>query len=68
MREKYNVHPDVLNYDDIRKMIPKLDGHKKLVDWLLHFLQVDEVNNVHRRWCDTPRPNSYSAWWSRISN
>ncbi|MCM1490176.1 MAG: 1-acyl-sn-glycerol-3-phosphate acyltransferase [Muribaculum sp.] len=56
MREKYDVHPDVLNYDDIRKMIPKLDGHKKLVNWLLHFLQVDEVNAVHGRWYKTPGP------------
>lgn len=56
MREKYDVHPDVLNYEIISEMVPKLKGHKKLVDWLLHFLQVDEVNNVHHRWCDTPGP------------
>lgn len=56
MRERYEVHPDVLNYDEIRKMVPKLDGHEKLVNWLLHFLQVDEVNTVHSRWCDTPGP------------
>lgn len=56
MREKYDVHPDVLNYDDIRKMVPKLEGHEKLVNWLLHFLQVDEVNAVHRRWYMTPGP------------
>lgn len=56
MREKYEVRPDVLNYDDIRKMIPKLDGHEKLVNWILHFLKVDEVNTVHGRWCDTPGP------------
>lgn len=56
MREKYDVHPDVLNYDDIRQMVPKLDGHEKLVNWLLHFLQVDEVNAVHRRWYKTPGP------------
>lgn len=56
MREKYDVHPDVLNYDDIRQMVPKLDGHKKLVNWLIHFLQVDEVNAVHGRWYKTPGP------------
>ncbi len=56
MREKHNVRPDVLNYDDIAEMVPKLKGHKKLVNWLLHFLQVDEVNTVHGRWCDTPGP------------
>ncbi len=53
---QYDIKPDVLNYDDIRKMVPKLDGHEKLVNWLLHFLSVDEVNAVHRRSCDTPGP------------
>ncbi len=41
MREKYNVHPDVLNYEDIAEMVPKLKGHEKLVNALLHWLQVD---------------------------
>lgn len=50
------VRPDVLNYDDIRRMVPKLDGHEKLVNWLLHFLSVDKVNQVHRNCCDTPGP------------
>ncbi len=50
------VRPDVLNYDDIRTMVPKLDGHEKLVNFLLRFLQVNEVNRVHGRWCDTPGP------------
>ncbi len=53
----HNVRPDVLNYDDIVEMVPKLKGHKKLVDKLLHWLQVDEVNAVHGRWCDTPGPD-----------
>ena len=30
--EEYEVRPDVLNYDDIRRMVPKLDGHEKLVN------------------------------------
>ncbi len=56
MEQENEIRPDVLNYDDIRKMVPKLDGHPKLVNWLLKFLQVDEVNAVHGRWCDTPGP------------
>ena len=52
----YEIRPDVLNYDDIRQMVPKLDGHPKLVNWLLHFLSVDKVNDVHGRFCDTPGP------------
>ena len=50
------VRPDVLNYDDIRRLVPKLDGHEKLVNWLLHFLSVDKVNRVHSNCCDTPGP------------
>ncbi|MCI9606942.1 MAG: hypothetical protein HFJ94_02055 [Muribaculaceae bacterium] len=53
---EYEIRPDVLNYDDIRKMVPKLDGHEKLVNWLLRFLSVDKVNAVHRKCCDTPGP------------
>lgn len=51
-----DIRPDVLNYDDLRKMIPALDGHPKLTDRLLKFLSVDKVNAVHRRFCDTPGP------------
>ena len=57
MREKHNIRPDVLNYDDIVEMVPKLKGHRKLVERLLHWLKVDEVNAVHGRWCDTPGPD-----------
>lgn len=55
--DKYNIRPDVLNYDDIVEMVPKLKGHERLVNWLLHWLKLDEVNAVHRRWCDTPGPD-----------
>lgn len=50
------IKPDVLNYDDIRHMIPALNGHEKLVNALLRFLSVDKVNRVHRNCCDTPGP------------
>lgn len=50
------VRPDVLNYDDIRRMVPRLDGHPKLVNRLLKFLSVDKVNAVHAACCDTPGP------------
>lgn len=53
---QYDIRPDVLNYDDIRKMVPALDGHPKIVDFLLRFLSVDRVNAVHSACCDTPGP------------
>lgn len=46
----------VLDTEDVIAMVPKLKGHEKLVDWLLHVLQVDKVNDVHSRYCDTPGP------------
>ena len=55
-KENYNIRPDVLNYDDIRALAPALDGHPKLVNWLLHALSVDKVNAVHAKCCDTPGP------------
>ncbi len=54
---KTGIRPDVLNYDDIRLMVPKLDGHEKLVNRLLKFISVDKVNAVHRACCDTPGPD-----------
>lgn len=56
MENNSEVRPDVLNYDDLRQMVPQLDGHPKLVNALLKFLSVDKVNDVHRRNCDTPGP------------
>lgn len=59
LKEEYKdleVRPDVLNYDDIRKMVPALDGHKKIVNGILHFFKFDKVNKIHSNYCDTPGP------------
>ena len=56
IEENDGIRPDVLNYDDLRQMVPKLEGHEKLVNRLLHFLSVDKVNAVHAKCCDTPGP------------
>lgn len=47
------VRPDILNYDDFRRMVPLLDGHPKLVKRLMHWFIMDKCNEVHRRWCYT---------------
>lgn len=47
------VRPDLLNYDDIRKMIPALDGHPKLVKTIMHWLILDKCNAVHSKYCYT---------------
>ena len=51
-----DIRPDVLNYEDIRRIVPKLDGHEKLVNSLLHILTVEKVNRDHANCCDTPGP------------
>ncbi|MDE6578858.1 MAG: lysophospholipid acyltransferase family protein [Muribaculaceae bacterium] len=52
--ENQEIRKEVMTYDDIRKAVPALDGHKKLVDALLHFVGIDEVNRIHSAYCDTP--------------
>ncbi|MDE6266779.1 MAG: lysophospholipid acyltransferase family protein [Muribaculaceae bacterium] len=54
--QNLTVRPTVLDYNDIIKIVPRLEGHEKLVNSLLHFLSVDKVNGVHSRCCDTPGP------------
>ena len=57
MEEKMEeIRPDVLNADDIIEMKPALGRFRWLINRLLHWLQVDEVNRVHGRWCHDPGP------------
>lgn len=46
----------VLDAEDIVAMVPKLKGHEHFVDKLLHWLQVDKVNDVHAKYCNNPGP------------
>lgn len=45
------VRPDILNYEDIRKMVPLLDGHPKIVNTIMHWLILDKCNAVHGKYC-----------------
>lgn len=54
LEKDYHIRPEVVNYDDVSRWIPALKGKKKLVDALLRFLSIDEVNAVHSRHCATP--------------
>lgn len=47
------VRPDVLNFEDIADMAPILRSHKKFVTKVMHWIGLDEVNEVHGRYCDT---------------
>ncbi|MCX4332358.1 MAG: lysophospholipid acyltransferase family protein [Paramuribaculum sp.] len=48
------IKPDVLNFDDIAAMVPALAGHRKLVEWAMHAVSMDKVNDLHRHNCGTP--------------
>lgn len=52
--QDYEIKPNVLDYEDIAKLVPKLQGHEKLVNGVLKFLGVDKVNKLHRDNCHTP--------------
>lgn len=52
--QQYEIKPDVLNCDDIIGMVPKLQGHEKLVNRLLRWFNIDKVNKLHRDNCATP--------------
>ena len=47
------VRPDLLTYDDIRKMAPIFDGHPKIVDAIMRLLIIDKCNHVHGKYCHT---------------
>ncbi len=44
----------VLDYDDIRRMVPFFDGKPRLVEFLSRLLAIDKVNWIHDHNCDTP--------------
>jgi putative hemolysin len=46
----------VLDADDIMRMVPKLQGHRRLVEGLIHLIELDKVNAIHDHNCDTPGP------------
>lgn len=48
------VKRTVLDADDIYRMVPALARHPKLVRRVMHWLQIDRVNETHSRYFDTP--------------
>jgi putative hemolysin len=53
-KENDIVKRTVLDAEDVMEMVPKLKGHEKLINKVLHWLQVDKVNAVHDKYFDTP--------------
>lgn len=44
---------DVMTFEDLADMAPAAKKHKRLVEKLMHWLMIDEVNRVHGSWCHT---------------
>ena len=42
--EESPIKPNVLDYDDIRKMVPFFEGKPKLVNFLFKLLKVDKIH------------------------
>lgn len=53
-QDNNEIKKTVLDYDDLRKMVPFFDGKPKLVHTLMHWLDVDKVNWIHEHNCATP--------------
>ena len=54
--KEFDVRPDVLNADDVMRMVPRLAGHRRFVNALLRLLSLDKVNALHANNCTTPGP------------
>ncbi len=52
--DNLEIRPAVLDYSDIVKMVPQLEGHEKFVNRLLKLFAVDKVNWIHEHNCKTP--------------
>ena len=48
------IRPAVLDFDDVAKAVPKLKGHRKLVERVFHWLSIDKVNKLHTNNYHTP--------------
>ena len=51
------VKRTVLDVEDIIELVPRLKGHEKQVARVLHWLNMDRVNDVHSRGFDHPGPD-----------
>lgn len=54
------VRPEVLTVDEVIQMVPKLQGHRRLVNRLFRWLKIDQINEIHRQACSEPGPRCAS--------
>ncbi|MDE6145078.1 MAG: lysophospholipid acyltransferase family protein [Muribaculaceae bacterium] len=66
--ELQSIRPEVLTTDDVLEMVPRLQGHRKLVNRLMRWLKLDQINEVHRVACNTPGPRCATRLLSEALN
>lgn len=54
---QYDIRPDILNKEDLMRLIKPLAGHPKLTEWLMRLIWLDRCNVDHAAVCDTPGPD-----------
>lgn len=54
--EEYEVVPEAMSLDEVKDAVPFLAKHPKMAERLMHWLQLDRVNEVHRACSTTPGP------------
>lgn len=52
-KDEFKVRPDVITFDDVVKVVPALEKHPKLVNFIFKLLAIDKVNYVHGKYCAT---------------
>lgn len=56
LEEVFEVRPDVMTVEEIMAMSPKLQGKRRLIEFVMRLLQLDRVNWVHGSCSNTPGP------------
>lgn len=56
LEEEFEVRRDVMTVEEIMSMSPKLQGKRRLIEFVMRMLQLDRVNWVHGACSTTPGP------------
>lgn len=55
----YHIRPDVMTYDDIVRISPIAEGHRRSVNRALRFFGIEKINAAHRRLHHQPGPECF---------
>lgn len=55
----YHIRPDVMTYDDIVRISPIAEGHRRSINWGLRIFGIEKINAAHRRLHHQPGPECF---------